>query len=205
MSNEELVNNIEENNQTAAADLNNEDSESLVDLAGKWYILHVFSGYEMKVKLAIEQKIKELALQKSIYKVLIPEEDVIEVKNNKRVERTKRMYPGYVFLNMEADDKVWAVIRRINGVARFVGSEIPEPLPDNEVTRFLRQTGEKIKKVEIDFEVDESVKVISGPFRGYTGEIKEINADRGKVKVNILIFGRETPMELDFDQIEKNV
>ena len=185
-------------------DEESEDQESLADLTGNWYILHVFSGYELKVKLALEQEIKEKHLENIVHKVLIPEEEVIEVKNNKRVEKTKRMFPGYVFINMEADDKVWATIRRVNGVARFVGSEIPEPVPEDEVMRVLRQTGEKIKKVEIDFDIDETVKVISGPFKGYVGEIKEINADRGKVKVNILIFGRETPMELDFDQIEKN-
>ncbi len=198
----------EENDNLApgAADLSEAEEleENLAELSGNWYILHVFSGYEMKVKVAIEQKVKEEGLAAVVHKVLIPEEDVIEVKNNKRVERTKRMFPGYVFINMEPDDKVWATIRRINGVTRFVGSDMPEPVPENEVMRVLRQTGEKVKKVEIDFEIDENVKVISGPFRGYTGEIKEINADRGKVKVNILIFGRETPMELDFDQIEKN-
>lgn len=181
------------------------ESENLSELKGNWYIVHVFSGYENKVRNSIEQRIKEEGLQQIIHKVLIPEEDVIEVKNNKRVEKTKKMFPGYVFVNMELDNRAWDVIRRINGVARFVGSDMPEPIPENEVLRVLRQTGEKVKKVEIDFEIEEVVKVISGPFRGYVGEIKEINPEKGKVKVMILIFGRETPLELDFDQIEKNV
>ncbi len=178
--------------------------QSLSTLPGNWYVLHVFSGYENKVKTAIDHRIKELNLGNVVHKVLIPEEEVIEVKNNKRVERTKKMFPGYVFINMEVNDNAWAAIRRINGVARFVGSDMPESVPENEVMRVLRQTGEKVKKIEIDYEINEVVKVISGPFRGYVGEIKDINPERGKVKVMILIFGRETPMELDFDQIEKN-
>lgn len=182
----------------------NKGESSLLDLPGEWYILHVFTGYEEKVKIAIEMKIQELGLQNKVYKVLIPEEDVIEVKNNRRVERRKKMFPGYVFMNMEQDDDAWYQVRRIHGVAKFVGAEFPEPVPEKDVLRILRQTGENVKKVEIDFEIGESVKVISGPFRGYVGEINEIHPERGKVKVMISIFGRSTPMELDFDQIEKN-
>jgi len=172
---------------------------------GNWYILHVFTGFEKKVVVAIEQVIRDYKLEKVIHKVLIPEEDVIEVKNNKRMEKRRKMFPGYVFINMDQNDDAWYQIRRVNGVAKFVGADFPEPVPEKELMRILRQTGEKVKKVEIDFEIAESVKVISGPFRGYTGEIKEIHAERGKVKVMISIFGRSTPMELDFGQIEKNI
>lgn len=203
MAEEQKINETSEAVNVAQAE--QPEGEKLSELKGNWYIVHVFSGYENKVRNSIEQRIKEEGLQHIIHKVLIPEEDVIEVKNNKRVEKTKKMFPGYVFVNMELDNRAWDVIRRINGVARFVGSDMPEPIPENEVLRVLRQTGEKVKKVEIDFEVEEVVKVISGPFRGYVGEIREINPEKGKVKVMILIFGRETPLELDFDQIEKNV
>jgi transcriptional antiterminator NusG len=177
----------------------------LAELQGDWFILHVFTGYEKKVCTAIEQKIKEFNLQDRVHKVLIPEEDVIEVKNNKRKEHRRMMYPGYVFINMEKDDEAWYQIRRINGVSKFVGAGFPEPVPEKDMQRILNQTGEDVQpRTEIDFEVNESVKVISGPFRGYVGEIKEILAERGKVKVMISIFGRSTPMELDFNQIEKN-
>jgi len=177
----------------------------LVELTGEWFILHVFTGYEKKVCTAIEQKIREFKLQDRVHKVLIPEEDVIEVKNNKRREHRRMMYPGYVFINMEKDDEAWFQIRRINGVSKFVGAGFPEPVPEKDMQRILNQTGEDVKpRTEIDFEINESVKVISGPFRGYVGEIKEILAERGKVKVMISIFGRSTPMELDFNQIEKN-
>ena len=189
---------------TAPAEEAAEESP-LTKLKGDWYILHVFTGYEKKVCTALEQKIREFHLENKVHKVLVPEEDVVEVKNNKRSEKRRKMFPGYVFVNMDKDDDAWYQIRRINGVSKFVGAGFPEPLPEKDVLRILNQTGEKVKpKVEIDFEVNESVKVIAGPFRGYVGEIKEILAERGKVKVMISIFGRSTPMELDFNQIEKN-
>jgi transcriptional antiterminator NusG len=174
---------------------------------GDWYVLQVFTGFEQKVCSAIEQKISDFNLQDRIFKVLVPEEDVIEVKNGKRYERRKMMFPGYVFVNMEKDDEAWYHLRTVNGVSKFVGAGVPEPLPDKYVLRILNQTGEvTVKpKLEIDFEVGENVKVISGPFRGYAGEIKEVLPEKGAVKVMISIFGRSTSVELDFDQIEKNV
>ena len=179
--------------------------ESLEGLQGDWYILQVYTGFEDKVKLSIDQRVADLGLQDKIFKVLIPMEDTVEIKNNKRVEARKRMYTGYVFINMFLDDDVWYSVRRINGVARFIGSGIkPEPVQESEMLRVLKQVGAKVKKIEIDFELGEGVRVVAGPFRGYTGVISEINAERGKVKVMMSIFGRETPMELEFDQLEKN-
>lgn len=180
------------------------EEESMADLKGDWYILHVYTGYENKVKIQIEQLIKDHKLQDKIYKVLIPEEDTIEIKNNRRIEKRKKVYPGYLFMNMIWDDDVWFLLRRINGVSKFVGGSMPEKVVEKDMLRVVRQTGGKVKKIEIDFEVGENVKVISGPFRGYAGSIQEINAEKGKAKVLISIFGRETPMELEFDQLEKN-
>jgi len=188
-----------------------EDDETKEDdvdwgaLKGEWYILHVYSNYEEKIKLQIEQCIKDYNLQDKVFKVLIPEEDTIEIKNNKRVEKRKKVYPGYIFINMLLDDDTQFLIRRIQGVSKFVGGSMPEKVMEKDILRVVRQSGEKVKaKLEVDFEVGEGVKVISGPFRGYTGSIKEINLERGKAKVLISIFGRETPMELEFDQLEKN-
>ncbi len=179
--------------------------ESLEGLKGDWYILQVYTGFEDKVKLSIDQRVADLGLQDKIFKVLIPMEDTVEIKNNKRVEARKKMYTGYVFINMLLDDDVWYSVRRINGVARFIGSGAkPEPVQESEMLRVLKQVGAKVKKIEIDFEVGEGVRVVAGPFRGYTGVISDINAERGKVKVMMSIFGRETPMELEFDQLEKN-
>ncbi|GBR75441.1 transcription termination/antitermination factor NusG [Candidatus Termititenax persephonae] len=184
---------------TAAA-----EGGSLADLQGEWFILHVFTGYEKKVCAAIEQKVVELKLSGKIHKVLIPEENISEVKNNKQKTRKRMMYPGYVFINMERDDDTWYEIRKINGVSKFIGAEVPEPVPEKDIKQMLMQIGEKVTRTVVDFEVGESVKVISGPFRGYEGQIQEILPERGKVKVLIAIFGRSTPMELDFNQVEKN-
>jgi transcriptional antiterminator NusG len=171
----------------------------------RWYIIQTYSGYEKKVKLGLEQRIKQLALENKIFKVLIPEEDTVEIKDNKRVEKTKRMYPGYVFVKMVMAEDAWYAVRAVPGVARFIGSSSrPEPVVDKEMLRVLRQVGEKVQKIEVDFEVDDNIRVVEGPFRGYTGNISEINLEKGKAKVLISIFGRETPMELNFNQIEKN-
>jgi transcriptional antiterminator NusG len=182
-----------------------EEEENFADLKGDWYVLQVYTGYENRVKVSVEQRIVDLGLQDKVFKVLIPMEDTVEIKNNKRVETRKKMYPGYVFINMILEDDVWYSVRKIPGIARFVGGESrPEPVQEGEMLRVLKQVGAKVKKIEIDFEIGETVRVVAGPFRGYTGVIKEINPDRGKVKVLMSIFGRETPMELEFDQLEKN-
>jgi transcriptional antiterminator NusG len=191
----------------AAGVLPAEEKSSLADLQGEWYVLQVFTGFEKKVCATIEQKVNDFNLQDRIFKVLVPEEDVVEIKNSKRFERKKMMFPGYVFVNMKKDDEAWYHIRAVNGVSKGLGAGTPEPLPEKEVVRILNQTGETAvkPKLEIDFEVGENVKVISGPFRGYAGEIKAVLADKGKVQIMISVFGRSTPMELDFNQIEKNV
>ncbi len=171
----------------------------------KWYIIQTYSSYENKVKLGLEQRIKQLQLETKILKVLIPEEETVEIKDNKRVEKTKKMYPGYVFVKMVMDEDAWYAVRAVPGVSRFIGSSSrPEPVIDKEMLRVLRQVGEKVQKIEVDFEVDDTIRVVEGPFRGYTGNISEINLEKGKAKVLISIFGRETPMELSFNQIEKN-
>ena len=169
-----------------------------------WYIVQTFSGQEFNVRLRIEQMIKNKNYQDRIFKILVPEEQVIEVKDNRRLEKMKKMYPGYVFVDCILDDGVWFEIRRIAGVAKFVGyGARPTPVVEKDMLRVLRQMGEKGKKVEVDYEVGETIKVISGPFRGYTGSIIEYNAERGKLKTKLSIFGRETPVELDFNQAEK--
>jgi transcription termination/antitermination protein NusG len=194
-----------ENNEEAEGVEGEEESAEPTNPDARWFIIQTYSSYEKKVKLHLETKIRELELENKILKVLIPEEDTVEIKDNRRVEKTKKMYPGYVFINMIMEEDVWYVVRSIPGVSRFIGSSMkPEPVIDKEMLRVLRQTGEQThKKIEIDFEVDDNIRVVEGPFRGYTGNISEINIERGKVKVLISIFGRETPMELAFEQIEK--
>jgi transcriptional antiterminator NusG len=170
-----------------------------------WYIVQCYALYEQKVRDRILQ-MQEDEFKDIIHRVLLPEEETVEIKNNERKEKVKKMFPGYLFVQMKPDEASWYLLRRLPGVAKLVGTRNePTPVSQDEIDRILRQLGEKMKKIEVDFELNEVIKVISGPFRGYTGAISEINPERGKLKSLISIFGRETPVELDFDQVEKYV
>ncbi|MEK9726567.1 MAG: transcription termination/antitermination protein NusG [Candidatus Margulisiibacteriota bacterium] len=170
-----------------------------------WYIVQCYALYEQKVRDRILQ-MQENEFKDIVFRVLLPEEETVEIKNNERKEKIKKMFPGYLFVQMKPDEGAWYLLRRLPGVAKLVGTKNePTPVSEEEINRILRQLGEKMKKIEVDFELNEVIKVISGPFRGYTGSISEINPERGKLKSLISIFGRETPVELDFDQVEKYV
>lgn len=172
----------------------------------EWYIIQCFSSQEYKVMNRILRMMEDGVFEGNVTRVLVPEEETVEIKNNKRVERVAKIYPGYVFIESDMNDHVWFEIRRIPGVSKFVGTKnSPTPVKESEILRVLRKIGDKTKKVEVDFEIGELVKVIGGPFRGYAGPISEINGERGKLKALISIFGRETPVELDFNQVEKVV
>ena len=183
-----------------------EDVESAkVNEAAQWYIVQCYALYEQKVRDRILQML-ENEFKDIVFRVLLPEEETVEIKNNERKEKVKKMFPGYLFVQMIPDEGAWYLIRRLPGVAKLVGTKNePTPVTEDEINRILRQLGEKMKKIDVDIELNETIKVISGPFRGYTGSISEINAERGKLKSLISIFGRETPVELDFDQVEKYV
>lgn len=172
----------------------------------EWYIVQCFSSQEYKVMNRVLLMMEDGVFGDKVTRILVPEEETVEIKNNKRVERTAKIYPGYVFVEAEMNDHIWFEIRRIPGVSKFVGTKnSPTPVKEAEILRVLRKIGDKTKKVEVDFEIGELVKVIGGPFRGYAGPISEINGERGKLKALISIFGRETPVELDFNQVEKVV
>ncbi len=179
-----------------------DENGNLIERA--WYIVQTFSSQEYNVQKRVEHMVKKKNYEDRIFSVFVPEEQVVEVKDDRRVEKVQKMYPGYVFIDCLLDDNVWFEVRRIAGVAKFVGyGNRPTPVIEKDMLRVLRQMGEKGKKVEIDYEIGEGIKVINGPFRGYTGNIIELNAERGKLKTKLSIFGRETPVELDFNQIEK--
>lgn len=172
-----------------------------------WFIVQCYSNHEYKVLARIQQLIADKDfMKKNVFRVLVPEEETIEIKDNKRLEKTTKIYPGYVFVQMYPDQQTFFEIRQLAGVAKFIGSKTsPTPVTEQDILKVLRKVGDKTKKIDVDFEEGEIIKVISGPFRGYSGPISEINADRGKLKALISIFGRETPVELDFDQVEKTV
>lgn len=178
----------------------------VVDDGRKWYILQVFSGHEYKVQTRLCQVIEEKGLGDRVFRVLVPEEETIEIRDNKRLERITKIYPGYIFIEAVMDAEICFELQRVQSVGKFIGSgQEPTPVTEDDILKVLRKVGDKTKKIEIDYEVGETIKVISGPFRGYSGPVSEMHPERGKMKSLISIFGRETPVELDFDQVEKVV
>ena len=173
---------------------------------GEWYILQCFSNQEYKVQARIHELVERENLKANVLRILVPEEEVVEIKNNKRLEKVTKIFPGYIFIRMIIEEAVCYQIRRLPGVTQFMGSKrLPTAVTEAEILKVLRKVGDKTKKIDIDFEIDEMIKVITGPFRGYSGKISEISPIRGKLKAMILIFGRETSVELEFDQVEKAV
>lgn len=172
----------------------------------KWYVIQALTGQEDKVKQAIDLTIKSSGLQNKVFQVLVPTEETVEIKGGKRVEKVKKMFPGYVFLEMILDDESWYMIRETQGVARFIGTKIkPTPVSAKEMQRVLKQLGKAEKLLEVTFEKGEGVRVISGAFRGYTGTVDEVNAEKGKLKILINIFGRDTPVEVNVEHAQKIV
>ncbi len=177
------------------------------DSRKNWFVIHTYSGYENKVKANLERRIHSMNMQDKIFRVLVPMEDEVEFKDGKRKITPKKVFPGYVLVEMDMDDQSWYVVRNTSGVTGFVGSpgagEKPVPLQDKEVKTILKQMGIETPKLKIDFKKGDRVKVTSGPFFDFTGLIDEIQPEKEKVRALISIFGRETPVELEFYQIEK--
>jgi transcriptional antiterminator NusG len=189
--------------------------ESPYDRPGSWYVVHTQSGYEKKVKSNIESRISSMNMEDAIFEVVIPMEDVIEFKNGKKVVVQKKVYPGYLYIRCFLDDHSWDVIRNTPGVTGFVGTGgKPVPLsrsdveaalsvPEEDDTEGAAAAGAKRQRPKLEYEVGESVRVKTGPFADFSGQIAEINEDQLKVKVLVNIFGRETPVELEFAEVAK--
>ena len=172
----------------------------------RWYVIHTYSGYENKVKTNLEHRIHSMDMGDKIYQVLVPTEEEIEIKNGKRHPVERKVYPGYVLVEMKMEDDSWYVVRNTPGVTSFVGmGTTPTPLSDQEVKAILRQIKLDAPKYKVAFTKGEAVRVTDGPFTDLHGVVDEVNPERNKVKVLVSIFGRETPVELDFLQIEKLV
>jgi transcription termination/antitermination protein NusG len=173
---------------------------------GDWFVVHTYAGYENRVKANLLSRISSMNVEDRIFEVVIPMEDVMEIKQGKKQIVQKKVFPGYLLCRMYLDDDSWYVVRNTPGVTGFVGSGAkPTPLSDREVDRILQVKPQDKKKLRprLEFEEQESVRVISGPFANFTGTISEINVDQSKLKVLVNIFGRETPVELSFDQVAK--
>ena len=172
-----------------------------------WFVVHTYSGYENKVKANLERRIHSMGMQDKIFRVLVPMEDEVEFKDGKRKITPKKVFPGYVLVEMIMDDQSWYVVRNTQGVTGFVGSpgpgEKPVPLQDKEVKTILKQMGIEAPKLKIDFKKGDRVKVTSGPFFDFTGVVDEITPEKERLRALISIFGREPPVELEFFQVEK--
>ncbi|AOC89650.1 Transcription termination/antitermination protein NusG [Bacillus amyloliquefaciens] len=172
-----------------------------------WYVVHTYSGYENKVKANLEKRVESMGMQDKIFRVVVPEEEETDIKNGKKKVVKKKVFPGYVLVEIVMTDDSWYVVRNTPGVTGFVGSagsgSKPTPLLPGEAEAILKRMGMDERKTDIDFELNETVKVIDGPFANFTGSIEEIDYDKSKVKVFVNMFGRETPVELEFTQIDK--
>ena len=170
----------------------------------KWYVIHTYSGYENKVKTNLEHRILTMDVTDRIFQVVIPMEGEVEVKDGQRRTVQKKVFPGYVLVDMKLDDQSWYVVRNTPGVTGFVVSgKKPIPLEDAEVRKILKQMTAEAPRVKIAFEKGQSVRIIDGPFADFIGVVNDILQDKGKVRVMVSFFGRETPIELDFLQVEK--
>lgn len=173
-------------------------------MAKNWYVIHTYSGYENKVKTNLEKRVESMNMEDKIFRVLVPMEDEIEIKNGKKKVAKRKVFPGYVLVEMEMTDDSWYVVRNTPGVTGFVGTGAkPIPLLEHEVTSILRQMGLEDIRLKVDFTVNQSVRVTAGPFKDFIGTVREILEDKGKLRVTVSMFGRETPVELEFTQVEK--
>ena len=169
-------------------------------LEPKWYVVHTYSGYENKVKTDLEKTIKNREMEEFFFNIVVPMEEQVEIKDGKRKTNLKKVFPGYVLIKMIVTEESWYIVRNTRGVTGFVGSGTdPIPLTDAEI----RNMGFDEVPVNVDYDVNDSVQVLNGPLEGFVGTVQEINKEKQKVKVLVSMFGRETPVELEFSQVQK--
>jgi transcriptional antiterminator NusG len=179
-------------------------SKQKIQEGRNWYAIHTYAGYENAVMRNLKQRIESLNMEEKIFSVIVPTEKKIKIKGGKRVEEEEKIYPGYILVDMIVDDDSWYVVRNTPRVTGFVGSGVyPVPLDKKEIDALFGRMNADTPKHKIDFEVNDIVSITDGPFKELEGKISEIDEDRGKVKVLVSMFGRETPVELDFLQLKR--
>ncbi|MBI4823970.1 MAG: transcription termination/antitermination protein NusG [Nitrospirae bacterium] len=173
-------------------------------MAKNWYVVHTYSGFEEKVRESIESKVEKQGMKERVARVLVPTEKVIDMKKGKKRELEKKFYPGYILVEMELDDETWHLIRSIPKVSGFVGGTKPVPISEEEVSLILQQIERgPALQVKTRFMSGDEVRITDGPFTNFAGYVEEVDADHGRLKVMVSIFGRPTPVELSFFQVEK--
>ncbi len=175
-------------------------------MASRWYVIHVYSGFEKKVAAAIREQAEQKGVAERFEQILVPTEEVIEVKRGAKVSSERKFFPGYVLIKMDLDDETWHLVKNTAKVTGFLGGRgRPSPISENEAARIMRQVQEGIErpKPSITFEVGEQVRVSDGPFTSFNGVVEEVDDEKSRIKVAVSIFGRATPVELEYSQVEK--
>jgi transcriptional antiterminator NusG len=202
-----VVGKVAASKEKKAASLPDKDSEQILEVTSDqrlWYVIHCYSGYENKVRHNLEQRIETMGMKDKIFDVVIPTQEEIEVKDGKRRVVERHVFPGYVLVNMILSEESWYVVRNTPGVTGFVGmGNAPTALRPEEVAQILKRMEAEAPHVKVTFKVSERVRIVDGPFNDFRGTVAEIDMDRNKVRVMVNFFGRETPVELDFLQVEK--
>lgn len=173
----------------------------------RWYVVNTYSGHENRVKDNLEKRVESMGIQDSLFRVLVAEEPEIEIKNGKEVEKMRNIFPGYVFVEMKMTDEAWYVVRNTPGVTGFIGSSgggaKPFPVSPDEIESILRRMGQSDKKVTVDFKVGDQVRILNGPFSGMEGKVREMNDQTQVASVLTLLFGRETPTDINYNDLQK--
>jgi len=179
-------------------------TEESAELERQWFVIHTYSGYENKVKKNLDHRIATMGMEDRIFEVVVPVEEEVEMRSGKRVTLQRKIFPGYVLVNMTMNDESWYMVRNTPGVTGFVGSGTkPIPLEPREVQSILRRMEDDTPRIKVSFTPGQTVKIVEGPFADFTGTVDDIYPEKGKVKVLVSFFGRETPIELDFLQVER--
>ena len=201
-SSEEEV--MPEETSSRILDIDDTEAPSAVDDGRAWYVVHCYSGYENKVRHSIEQRIETMGMHNKIFDVVVPTEEEIEIKEGKRRTVERRVFPGYILVQMLMDEDSWYVVRNTPGVTGFVGmGNEPAPLRPEEVQSILKRMEAEAPKIKVTYKPGQKVRIVDGPFNEFIGTVDEIDMERAKVRVMVSFFGRETPVELDFLQVEK--
>ena len=170
----------------------------------RWYIVHTYSGHENKVKVNLQKRIEYMNMADKIFRIEVPQKTVTKMKDGKKIEREEKIFPGYVLVEMIMDDDSWYLVRHTAGVTKFAGDgKKPIPAKESEIKRIIHKTQNQVTKVELDVKAGDKVRIISGPFSEFIGDITEVYPDKSKLRAMVSIFGRETPVELEYKQIQK--
>ena len=194
----------EENEEVLAEEQPEEEHKSRRKNEKRWYIVHTYSGYENKVKSNLEKRIEYMNMSDKIFRVEVPQKTVTQIKNGKKHEKDEKIFPGYVLVEMIMDEDSWYVVRHTAGVTKFVGSaKKPIPAKESEIKKIIHRSTSQVQKIELDVKAGDKIRIISGPFADFVGDITEVYPDKAKLRVNVSVFGRETPVELEYKQIQK--